>query len=117
MINKKVYSVNLRPAESEDQPNSDFSRTVVGVFSTYEKAERVAKHLAKITKDAAKMFEEQSKSREFTEEEIIEFLVDNNIVSLYNSAGVEIIEREIDTLDGNLFPKEINLADLSDEEE
>jgi len=117
MINKKVYSVNLRPAESEDQSNSDFSRTVVGIFSTYEKAERVAKHLAKITANAAKLFEEQSKTREFTEEEIIEFLFENNIVSLYDSAGVEIIEREVDTLDGNLFPKEINLDDLSGEEE
>jgi hypothetical protein len=103
----QVFMVSLRPGEEDD---NGIDTAVVGVFDSFEKAERAAKVIAKMHSDLG---EECLKDMQENEGKNLEAIwTRNNAGLLLSYTGVGVHEIELNSLDANFFPDEDALNQL-----
>ena len=103
-----VFIVSLRPGEEDD---NGIDLGLVGVFDSYEKAEKVAKVIAKMHSQVA---EECLKDIQENESKNLEAIwTKNNAGLLLSYSGVGVHELDLNTLDSNFFPDQEALNELA----
>ena len=111
----KVYVVTLRPQDAEDMA-AKVSGATIGIFSNYDRAEAVAKSVIDYIEDRMKYVNDLfEKDPEGNMDEISTIMVDERFGILTGFGGVDIVEREMNSIDEFLFPTVNDLKDFDPE--